>query len=120
MNKPGAYRIGVDIGGTFTDIVAFNDPYGSGGMHLPDVFVVKPVFVDDVIVGYAGALGHQSDIGGIAPGSMALYATEIYQEGLRIPLMKHYDAGEISETIGVPTIELVARLAHNTRRVYIE
>jgi len=81
------------------DIFAFNDPYGSGGMHLPDVFVVKPVFVDGVIVGYAGTLGHQSDIGGIAPGSMALYATEIYQEGLRIPLMKLYDAGEPNRTL---------------------
>ena len=68
-------------------------------MHLPDVFVVKPVFVDGVIVGYAGTLGHQSDIGGIAPGSMALYATEIYQEGLRIPLMKLYDAGEPNRTL---------------------
>ena len=81
------------------DIFAFNDPYGSGGMHLPDVFVVKPVFVDGVVVGYAGTLGHQSDIGGIAPGSMALYATEIYQEGLRIPLMKLYDAGEPNRTL---------------------
>ena len=81
------------------DIFAFNDPYGSGGMHLPDVFVVKPAFVDGVVVGYAGTLGHQSDIGGIAPGSMALYATEIYQEGLRIPLMKLYDAGEPNRTL---------------------
>ena len=81
------------------DIFAFNDPYGSGGMHLPDVFVVKPVFVDGAVVGYTGTLGHQSDIGGIAPGSMALYATEIYQEGLRIPLMKLYDAGEPNRTL---------------------
>ena len=81
------------------DIFALNDPYGSGGMHLPDIFVVKPVFIDDVIVGYAGTLGHQSDIGGIAPGSMALYSTEIYQEGLRIPLMKLYDAGEPNRTL---------------------
>ena len=81
------------------DIFALNDPYGSGGMHLPDIFVVKPVFVDGAIVGYAGTLGHQSDIGGIAPGSMALYSTEIYQEGLRIPLMKLYDAGEPNRTL---------------------
>jgi len=81
------------------DIFIFNDPYGSDGMHLPDVFVVKPVFLEERIVGYAVAMGHQSDIGGLAPGSMAVYATEIYQEGLRIPMLKFYEAGEPNQTL---------------------
>ena len=81
------------------DVFISNDPYGSAGMHLPDVFVIKPAFVDDRVVGYAVAMGHQCDIGGITPGSMAVYATEIYQEGLRIPLLKFYDAGEPNRTL---------------------
>ena len=81
------------------DVFISNDPYGSAGMHLPDIFVIKPLFVDDRVVGYAVAMGHQCDIGGITPGSMAVYATEIYQEGLRIPLMKFYDAGEPNRTL---------------------
>ena len=81
------------------DVFIFNDPYGSGGMHLPDIFIIKPVFVDGRLEGFAGTLGHQCDIGGIAPGSMAVFATEIYQEGLRIPLLKLYEAGKPNQAI---------------------
>ena len=91
------------------DIFAFNDPYGSGGMHLPDVFIIKPIFVDGEIEGYAATLGHQCDIGGIAPGSMAVFATEIYQEGLRIPLLKLYEAGRPNQTL-FDMIELNVRV----------
>ena len=81
------------------DIFIFNDPYGSGGMHLPDVFIVKPIFVAGQVEGYAATLGHQCDIGGIAPGSMAVFSTEIFQEGLRIPLLKLYEAGRPNQTL---------------------
>ena len=80
------------------DIFVFNDPYVAGGMHLPDVYIVKPVFHDDVIEGYVTTLAHQIDVGGIAPGSTAVYATEIFQEGLRIPIVKLYERGEPNET----------------------
>ena len=90
------------------DVFIFNDPYGSGGMHLPDIFIVRPVFVATELVGFAATLGHQADIGGIAPGGMALYATEIYQEGLRIPLMKLYDQGQ-------PNITMFQILEKNVR-----
>ena len=81
------------------DVFIFNDPYGSGGMHLPDVFIIKPVFIDGQVEGFAATLGHQCDIGGIAPGGMAVYATEIYQEGLRLPLLKLYEAGKPNQTL---------------------
>ncbi|MBM3523557.1 MAG: hydantoinase B/oxoprolinase family protein, partial [Alphaproteobacteria bacterium] len=81
------------------DIFIFNDPYSSGGMHLPDVFIIKPVFVGDRLQGFAATLGHQCDIGGMAPGGMAVFATEIFQEGLRIPLAKLYDAGQPNRTM---------------------
>ena len=81
------------------DIFATNDPYGGGGMHLPDIYVTKPIFFEGRIEGYATTLVHHTDIGGITPGGTAVHATEIYQEGLRIPLLKLYDRGEPNETL---------------------
>lgn len=76
-----------------------NDPYEAGGMHLPDVYFVRPVFIDDRIEGFTSALVHHTDLGGMAAGSMALNATELFQEGLRIPLVKLYDAGVANEAV---------------------
>ncbi|MDK3018755.1 hydantoinase B/oxoprolinase family protein [Pseudodonghicola flavimaris] len=80
------------------DIFVFNDPYVAGGMHLPDVYIVKPMFVAGELEGYACSLVHQTDMGGLAPGSTAVYAQEIYQEGVRIPILKLYDQGQPNET----------------------
>lgn len=98
---PDAMRVLLDTYGDNMqpgDIFATNDPYGGGGMHLPDIYVIKPIFVDEKVEGFATTLVHHTDIGGIAPGSIAVYATEIFQEGLRIPLLKLYDAGVANET----------------------
>ncbi len=81
------------------DVFIFNDPYGSGGMHLPDFYIIKPVFIDGRREGYVATLAHQSDVGGIAPGGMAVYAAEVYQEGLRIPTLKLYEAGVPNQAI---------------------
>lgn len=81
------------------DVYVMNDPYTSGGMHLPDIYLIQPVFFDGRIEGYVGTIVHHTDIGGMAPGSMAIGATEIFQEGLRIPLLKLFDAGERNETL---------------------
>jgi N-methylhydantoinase B len=91
------------------DIYITNDPYGYGGQHLPDIYVIKPIFVDGELEGYAATMAHHSDVGGIAPGSVAVHATEIYQEGLRIPLLKLHDAGRENET-------LMRVIAKNTRQ----
>ncbi len=80
------------------DIFVFNDPYVAGGMHLPDVYIVKPIFVAGELEGYATTVVHQIDMGGMAPGSTAVYSTEIFQEGLRIPVVKMYEKGERNET----------------------
>jgi N-methylhydantoinase B len=93
------------------DVFLFNDPYGSGGMHLPDIYLIKPVIEGGRVVGYATALVHHTDIGGITPGSIAVHATEIYQEGLRIPLVKLYDAGVPNETL-LALIESNVRVPH--------
>ncbi|CAN5245861.1 hydantoinase B/oxoprolinase family protein [soil metagenome] len=90
------------------DLYILNDPYGSGGMHLPDVYVIKPLFEGSEVVGYAATLAHHTDMGGIAPGSNAVHATEIFQEGLRIPLMKLHDAG-------TPNRDLLDMIERNVR-----
>jgi N-methylhydantoinase B len=79
---------GVDPG----DAVLLNDPY-RGGSHLPDVTIVSPVFVTDRLVGYAANRAHHLDVGGTVPGSFYAYATENYQEGLRITPVKLFRAG---------------------------
>src|SRR4051794_99387 len=80
------------------DVFAFNDLYGAGGQHLPDIYVIKPIFFGGDIEGYAATMAHHCDVGGIAPGSVAIHATEIFQEGLRLPIVKLYEAGEPNET----------------------
>jgi len=77
------------------DGIVLNDSrMGSG--HLPDMFLVSPIFVDDRIEGYAVTIAHMIDVGGMAPGSQAVDATEIYQEGLRLFPTKAIEGGELA------------------------
>ena len=55
--------------------------------------------MDGTLEGYAATMAHHSDVGGLTPGSLAIHATEIYQEGLRIPMLKLYEGGEKNETL---------------------
>lgn len=80
------------------DVFCLNDPY-AGGMHLPDLFVFKPIFHEGVHVAFAAVICHHVDTGGRVPGSNAADSTEIYQEGLRIPPLRLYDRGERNETL---------------------
>src|SRR4029079_12823646 len=66
------------------DHIVVNDPY-AGGTHLNDITVVTPVFASTRLVGWVGNPAHHADVGGAAPGSMPADATEIAQEGFRIP-----------------------------------
>jgi N-methylhydantoinase B len=90
------------------DVFMFNDPYGSGGQHLPDMYIIKPVFHDGAIEGWACTMAHHCDVGGIAPGSTAMHATEIFQEGLCLPVVKLHEQGAPNETL----LRIIAR---NTR-----
>ncbi|MGH6678424.1 MAG: hydantoinase B/oxoprolinase family protein, partial [Bradyrhizobium sp.] len=80
------------------DVVVLNDPY-LGGMHLPDIFMFQPVFSKSALLGYAVVVAHHNDMGGRVPGSSAADSTEIFQEGLRIPILKLYDCGVRNETL---------------------
>lgn len=75
------------------DVVVHNDPY-RGNCHLPEHMMMKPVFLDGDLIGFSGAIGHVAEIGGKAPGSFASDATDVYQEGLRLPPVKLIEGGE--------------------------
>src|SRR5438046_9970037 len=79
------------------DMVILNDAY-KGGTHLPDLTLVSGVFSKRKLLFYAACRAHQSDIGGMSPGSMPL-AEEIYQEGLRIPPVTLLANGEINKDV---------------------
>src|SRR5262245_24062246 len=79
------------------DIFVMNDPF-DGGMHIPDIFIVKPIFWKGQRVAFAVATAHHLDLGGRLPGSSACDNTEIFQDGFRIPWLKLYDRGQVNET----------------------
>lgn len=80
------------------DMFVLNDPF-EGGTHLPDIYVAKPIFLDAALIGWAVSIAHHMDIGGMTAGGNGCDATEIYQEGLRIPPLKLYRAGEPDEAV---------------------
>ncbi|MCH7713723.1 MAG: hydantoinase B/oxoprolinase family protein [Chloroflexi bacterium] len=89
------------------DLFLLNDPY-FGGSHLPDITVIRPIFHNGRPLFYAVNRAHHSDIGGGTHGGYNPAATEIYQEGLRIPPLRIYDAGK-------PRQDLLQMLSANVR-----
>ncbi|MDX1433825.1 MAG: hydantoinase B/oxoprolinase family protein, partial [Gammaproteobacteria bacterium] len=81
------------------DLFVANDPHVAGGTHLPDVNMAMPVFADGELVAFVCNIAHHADIGGMAPGSMAGGMSEIYQEGLRIPVIRLFREGELQHDI---------------------
>ena len=80
------------------DIYIMNDPY-HGGTHLPDIALVMPVFFRERPIALSAAMTHHQDVGGMSPGSVPTNATEIYQEGIRIPPLKYRDGDEVNRTL---------------------
>src|SRR5213083_2554105 len=80
------------------DVFIMNDPF-DGGMHLPDIFVFKPLFHEGERIAFACTVCHHTDVGGRVAGSNASDSTEIYAEGLRIAPLKMYEAGKINQTL---------------------
>ncbi|QQA43563.1 hydantoinase B/oxoprolinase family protein [Pelagovum pacificum] len=75
------------------DVFASNDPYYGGVTHLNDMVLAAPVFAEDRLVAWVANIAHWNDVGGMVPGSMSSDATEIFQEGVRIPAVKLFDQG---------------------------
>ena len=83
------------------DVIICNDPYliGQPCTHLPDVHVVRPIFVDGELLAWAYAFIHASDFGGAVPASVWPTAREIYQEGVRLRPTKLYRVGEVNTEV---------------------
>jgi len=81
------------------DIFVANDPHTAGGTHLPDINMAMPIFAGGELMGFICNIAHHADVGGMVPGSMAGGMSEIYQEGLRIPLVRLFRAGELQEDL---------------------
>jgi N-methylhydantoinase B len=89
------------------DIFILNDPY-LGGTHLPDIALLMPVLHQGNLIAFSAAMTHHQDVGGMTPGSVPTNATEIFQEGVRIPPLKFRENGVFNET-------LIAMLRQNIR-----
>ena len=81
------------------DIFVANDPHTAGGTHLPDINYAMPIFIEGELVAFVCNIAHHADIGGMVPGSMAGGMSEIYQEGLRIPVIKLFRKGVLQTDI---------------------
>ena len=86
------------------DVFILSDPYVAGGNHLPDWVIGRPIWVDGaagepVIAGFCCNRAHQSDIGGGLAGTYNPEATEIWHEGIRLPVMKLVDRGEVRDDV---------------------
>lgn len=80
------------------DIYCMNDPY-LGGTHLPDIAVIMPVFVRGRPLAFAATMTHHQDVGGMAPGSVPTNASEVFQEGIRLPPLKLREGDRFNDTL---------------------
>ena len=99
------------------DLFLANDPHVAGGSHLPDINMAMPVFVDGRLLAFICNVAHHADMGGMAPGSIAGGMSEIYQEGLRIPVVRLFEGGELCRDI-FDLLLLNARLPDERRGDY--
>ena len=83
------------------DVFVTNDPFSTQGLvtHLMDVTMIRPIFFEGALMGFAWAFVHASDIGGAVPGSISPAFSEVFQEGLRMRLTRIYQAGVLNETV---------------------
>lgn len=92
------------------DMFIGNDPY-VGALHQNDLQMAGPVFADGKLVAWAGVMAHETDMGGMNFASWCPTATEVFQEGLRIPAVKLVDQGEVRDDV-VEMILAASRLPH--------
>ena len=81
------------------DAFICNDPYLANGTHLPDITIVTPVFYEGRIEFFTANIGHHADVGGSVPGSIAGGSRSIFEEGIRIPVVRIVRAGELDEAV---------------------
>jgi N-methylhydantoinase B len=80
------------------DMLVVNDPY-IAGTHLNDITLIRPIYHQQQLVGYAASKAHHTDVGGRVPGSISSDATEVFQEGLILPPVKIMVRHEFQEDV---------------------
>jgi N-methylhydantoinase B len=90
------------------DVYVCNDSYLAGGTHAPDITAVTPIFVDGAVQFFACNIGHHSDVGGTNPGSVSPTARTIFEEGLRLPLVRLVRGAVLDE-------DMLSVIAQNSR-----
>jgi len=96
------------------DVYFTSDPYRGGVTHLNDIVVIMPVFSEGRVVAWTANIAHNSDVGGMAAGSASGDATEIFQEGIRIPPIRAIAAGEPVRAV-FDLLELNSRMPETLR-----
>lgn len=81
------------------DLFITNDPYHGGVTHLNDIVIAMPVFAEQQLVAWTASIAHWNDVGGLVPGSMSTEANAIFQEGLRLPAVRLFEAGSPIESV---------------------
>ncbi|MSP67857.1 MAG: hydantoinase B/oxoprolinase family protein [Alphaproteobacteria bacterium] len=81
------------------DVFLLSDPFVAGGNHLPDWVIARPVFANHQLMAFACNRAHQSDIGGGAAGTYNSSATEIFEEGIRLPALRLVERGKMREDL---------------------
>ncbi len=90
------------------DAFVCNDPYLAGGTHMPDISIITPVFHEGAIRFFTANIAHHSDVGGSVPGSISGGARSVFEEGLRIPVVKLVKGGTLDR-------DLLRLIASNSR-----
>ena len=80
------------------DVFLHNDPY-TGGTHLNDIAMIFPVFINGTVALFPAVRAHWGDVGGTTPGSISGKSTEIFHDGVRIPIMKVANKGVIDRGV---------------------
>lgn len=80
------------------DVLIVNDPY-YGGTHLMDMKLLAPFYYQGELALVLANTGHWADVGGSVAGGFSSRATEIYQEGVRVPVVKLMSAGELNTAL---------------------
>jgi len=94
------------------DVFVSNHPYDANLPHASDMGFIAPIFHSGQLVAFACTIAHKADVGGTVPGSTYGSATELYHEGMMLPPVRIYRAGE-------PVKDVERLIAANTRAPYV-
>lgn len=81
------------------DCFISSDPYRGGTLHVPDIVIVTPIFVEGEIIGFCASIAHKPDVGGLVPGSSGAGSREIFHEGLILPGVRYWTSEGVNPEV---------------------